>query len=61
MDDNWIYDKIFQQPKPGLFQEEHIEYVVVGKRIKKTTITRKFYGDNDYQDSVKTEIIGIVE
>lgn len=57
----WPYDKIFQQPKPGLLQEEHVEYVVVDNKIKKTTITRKFHGKDDYHDSVKTEILGITE
>ena len=53
---NWPYDKIFQQPKRGLVLEKHIEYKQVGKKLHKTTITRRFYGEDDYQDSTVTEV-----
>ena len=56
---NWPYDKIFQQPKPGLVLEQHIEYKQVGRRLHKTTITRRFYGDDDYIDSTATEVFDL--
>lgn len=54
----WPYDEIFSQPKPGMIQQELVTY---SKRadgaIIRETIVRRFYGKNDYQDSVSTEIL----
>ena len=53
-------DTYMSQPKPGLHKEEHFEYYIEGNTcyVKKTI--RTFYGDNDYQDSISTEVIGVM-
>ena len=50
-------DKIFDQPRPHLWMQEHITYETRGDRLIKKIITRRFMG-NDYQDSVETVVIG---
>lgn len=54
----WPYDSIFEQNRPGLRVQYLITYEIKDQKMHKTTITRKFYGVDDYQDSVSTEIIG---
>ena len=54
----WEYDTYFDQPAPGLVQQERITYRRrEDGKIERVTITRRFYGDNDYQDSDTTEIL----
>ena len=54
---DWPYDAIFQQPTPGLLKQELVNYRLEGDRVVKEVVTRCFYGKNDYQDSVRTEVI----
>ena len=54
---NWEYDSIFDQPREGLKTQRFITYEVKNGKMVKTVVTRKFYGDNDYQDSTRTEVI----
>jgi hypothetical protein len=54
----WEYDAYFDQPEPGLVQQERITYKRrEDGKIERETIVRRFYGNNDYQDSTTTEII----
>ena len=53
----WPYDAIFEQPTPGVQMQKLITYRVVNRKLVVETVTRRFYGDQDYQDSVSTEII----
>lgn len=53
----WEYDEIFLQPEEGLHKQEHITYYTRNGKMMKRTITRKFMGKTDYQDSVTTEVI----
>ena len=55
----WEYDKIFSQ------QDENNNYIeqqmITMKRkgpgmVEVTVVTRRFFGDKDYQDSVETKI-----
>ena len=55
---DWSYDNIFSQPKPGLHKQEHITYKHDERgALIKEKITRNYYGEQDYQDSIVTEII----
>jgi hypothetical protein len=56
---NWEYDEIFSQ------QDDNDNYIeqqmITMKRLRQgkvevTTVTRKFYGNKDYQDSVETKV-----
>jgi hypothetical protein len=54
----WEYDAYFDQPTPGLIQQERVTYKRRDDgKIERETIVRRFYGNNDYQDSTTTEII----
>lgn len=53
----WEFDKYFAQVE-GVWRQEHVIY----KRrpqggIERTTITRQYFSDGDYQDSTETVII----
>lgn len=54
----WPYDSIFEQNRPGIKVQHLITYETKDHMMQRTTITRKFYGVDDYQDSVSVEIIG---
>ena len=53
----WKYDKIFDQPAPGLKVQKLVTYKIEKGKMIKETVTRRFYGKNDYQDSIQTEVI----
>ena len=54
---NWPYDAIFKQPGDGVKLQFITTYQVKNGKLHKETVTRRFMGDNDYQDSVTTEVI----
>ena len=54
---NWPYDKIFEQPRKGLKQQVLITYELKDCKMIKTTVIRRFYGEDDYQDSTSHEVI----
>lgn len=55
--DNWEFDKYFEK-KENVERQEHVLYKrLPNGRIKRTTIVRKYYGKDDYQDSVETVIL----
>ena len=55
---DWEYDSIFGDKQPGDTRKEHIIYRTMDNgNIKRIRITRLYYGNNDYQDSVETAII----
>ena len=54
----WEYDAYFSQPEPGLVLQERVTYKRrEDGKIERETIVRRFYGDNDYQDSTTTVIL----
>ena len=57
----WPYDRIFQNPPEGVVQQELITYRVLRGKITKERITRKYYQNSDYQDSVSTEVLNVNE
>ena len=52
----WEFDKYFERIE-GVYRQEHIIYKRKEKGVERTKITRLYYGDGDYQDSVETVII----
>ena len=56
-DKNYPYDKIFDQPRPGLIRQELVTYTELNGRINRTTVTRTFFSD-DYNDSTTSCPIG---
>jgi len=52
----WPYDKIFRQNDGVVKMQVLITYEVRDERLIKETVTRRFYGKDDYQDSVSTEV-----
>lgn len=60
---DWEYDDIFGERQPGDILKEHIIYrkrvgeSIGSYNIERTTITRRYFGKDDYQDSTSTEII----
>jgi hypothetical protein len=52
----WEYDKYFA-PVEGVFIQEHIIYKRLERGVKRIKITRQYFADGDYQDSVITDII----
>jgi hypothetical protein len=56
-DENYPYDKIFDQPHPGLIRQELVTYTELDGRVHRTTVTRSFFGD-DYTDSTTSCPIG---
>ena len=54
----WEYDAYMDQPQPGLVLQERVTYRRrKDGKIERETIVRRFYGNNDYQDSTTTEIL----
>ena len=53
----WKYDKIFEQPRKGMHMQQLITYKIEKGKMVKETVTRRFYGKMDYQDSIQTEVI----
>ena len=53
----WKYDRIFADAPAGVVQQQHITYVVLRGKFTKETITRKYFADGDYQDSVTHEVL----
>ena len=43
-DENYPYDKIFDQPHSGLIRQELITYTELDGRINRTTVVRTFFG-----------------
>ena len=56
-DENYPYDKIFDQPSPGILRQELITYSEIDGQIIRTTVVRKFFAD-DYLDSTTSCPIG---
>ena len=56
-DENYPYDKIFDQPRPGLIRQELVTYTELDGQIHRTTVVRKFFAD-DYVDSTTSCPIG---
>jgi len=52
----WFYDRIFSQPTEGLKKQVLITYYEEGGNFHVETVTRNYYGVNDYQDSVSHEV-----
>ena len=52
----WEFDKYFA-PVEGVYRQEHIIYKRENGKVKRTTITRQYYSDGDYQDSTDTVIL----
>ena len=54
----WEYDAYMDQPAEGLVLQERVTYRRrKDGKIERETIVRRFYGNNDYQDSTTTEIL----
>ena len=53
----WPYDAIFLQPTVGVEMQKLITYKRQNRKLIRETVTRRFYGADDYQDSVSTEVI----
>ena len=54
----WEYDDIFGERKPGDIRKEHVIYRRLDNdSIERTTITRIYYPNDDYQDSSSTVIL----
>ena len=53
----WPYDKIFRQNDGVVKMQQLITYENRDGKLHKEIITRRFYGKDDYQDSVSTEVI----
>lgn len=55
---DWPYDSIFDQPQEGLVQQEFVTYRKKSNgRVERETVTRRFYGKDDYQDSTTSVIL----
>ena len=58
MKKEWEYDSIFGDKQSGDIRKEHTIYHRMDNgSIKRTTIVRIYYGNEDYQDSVESVII----
>lgn len=53
----WPYDKIFRQNDGVVKMQQLITYEMRDGKLHKEIITRRFYGTDDYQDSVSTEVL----
>ena len=53
----WKYDRIFEQPQPGIKKQELVTYKIENRKLIKEVVTRRFFGDDDYQDSVRVEVV----
>tara|TARA_B100001939_G_C16600468_1_gene470771 strand:- start:2 stop:241 length:240 start_codon:yes stop_codon:yes gene_type:complete len=47
---DYTNDMIFEQPREGLIQQEFVSYEQVEAGLKRTTITRKFASNGQYDD-----------
>lgn len=57
MDKEWEYDKYFVKQE-NVERQEHVIYKKrPDGRIERTTITRRYYARDDYQDSTETIIL----
>tara|TARA_B100001057_G_scaffold113498_1_gene111790 strand:- start:293 stop:592 length:300 start_codon:yes stop_codon:yes gene_type:complete len=55
---DYEFDNFMSQPEEGLVSEVHSKiYKQKNGNTKIVTVKRKFYGDNDYQDSHHSEIL----
>ena len=53
----WEYDKIFSQPDGNIIEQQMITMKRRGPgKVEVTTVTRRFYGNKDYQDSTETKV-----
>lgn len=52
----WEFDKYFA-PVEGVYIQEHIIYKRLERGVERTKITRRYFADGDYQDSVETSIL----
>lgn len=55
----WEYDEIFSQQdaNDNYIEQQMITIKRKGQgRVEVTTVTRRFYGDKDYQDSTETKV-----
>jgi hypothetical protein len=53
----WEYDKYFERIA-GVYRQEHTIYRRrESGKLERTTITRLYFSDGDYQDSVETVVI----
>ena len=53
----WEFDKYFERID-GVYRQEHIIYKrKESGKLERTTITRQYFADGDYQDSVETVVI----
>ena len=53
----WEYDKIFSQPDGNTIEQQMITMKRKGPgMVEVTIVTRRFIGEDDYQDSVETKI-----
>ena len=52
----WEYDKYFERIE-GVYRQEHVIYKRKEKGVERTKITRLYFADGDYQDSVETVVI----
>lgn len=54
---DWEFDKLFGERQPGDIRKEHIIYRRKGDKIERIKVTRIYYKEDDYQDSVENVII----
>lgn len=60
---DWEYDSIFGERQPGDIRKEHVIYrrrageSIGSYNVERITVTRIYYGDDDYQDSTESVII----
>lgn len=56
---NWEFDEIFSQQddNDNYIEQQMITMKRLGPgKVEVTTVTRRFFGDKDYQDSTETKI-----
>lgn len=54
---NYPPDSYMSQPEDGLVQEVHIKFFKQDDKMNIVTTKRRFFKDNDYQDSTYSEIL----
>jgi len=54
---DWANDEFLDQPRTGLRMQKRITYYEKNGRLYQETITRRYFGDDDYQDGVETVAI----
>ncbi len=55
------FDRQLDQPGEGRLQQELITYQRKDNKLTKKTITRCFFKNNQYVDSVTTEVLDILD